>query len=86
MSCRSPIIISRMELHIFMLRMNKGISIGCANGDVMPFVVHNAFLRWSARQDGVLEDPADSKKKILSESNVSEDFDIELCLQLKIIH
>ncbi|KAF8547857.1 hypothetical protein OG21DRAFT_1424121 [Imleria badia] len=67
----------------FTRRINKSISIGCANGEVAPFVGHNAFLRWSALQDAAFIDPADGEKKIWSESNVSEDFDMALRLQLK---
>ncbi|EJF59433.1 hypothetical protein DICSQDRAFT_181943 [Dichomitus squalens LYAD-421 SS1] len=66
----------------FTRRINKCISMGCANGEVAPFVGHNAFLRWSALQDAAFIDPADGKKKIWSESNVSEDFDMALRLQL----
>ena len=54
----------------------------CANGEVAPFVGHDAFLRWSALQDAAFideADEADGKKKIWSESNVSEDFDFVLC-------
>ncbi|KAF9014299.1 glycosyl transferase family group 2-domain-containing protein [Cyathus striatus] len=32
----------------FTRRINRCISLGCANGEVAPFVGHNAFLRWSA--------------------------------------
>ncbi|KAH7912096.1 glycosyl transferase family group 2-domain-containing protein [Hygrophoropsis aurantiaca] len=67
----------------FTRRINKSISIGCANGEVAPFVGHNAFLRWSALQDAAFIDLADGKKKIWSEANVSEDFDMALRLQLK---
>jgi cellulose synthase/poly-beta-1,6-N-acetylglucosamine synthase-like glycosyltransferase len=67
----------------FTRRINKCISLGCANGEVAPFVGHNAFLRWSALQDAAFIDSADGKKKIWSESNVSEDFDMALRLQLK---
>ena len=35
----------------FTRRINECISFGCANGEVAPFVGHNAFLRWSAMQD-----------------------------------
>lgn len=35
---------------------------------------HNAFLRWSALQHQSFIDPADNKRKIWSESHVSEDF------------
>ncbi|PSS08906.1 hypothetical protein PHLCEN_2v3396 [Hermanssonia centrifuga] len=67
----------------FTRRINKCISLGCANGEVAPFVGHNAFLRWSALQDAAFIDPDDGVKKIWSESNVSEDFDMALRLQLK---
>jgi hypothetical protein len=67
----------------FTRRINKCISLACANGEVAPFVGHNAFLRWSAIQDAAFVDPADQVKKIWSESNVSEDFDMALRLQLK---
>ncbi|KAJ4476788.1 glycosyl transferase family group 2-domain-containing protein [Lentinula lateritia] len=67
----------------FTRRINKCISMGCANGEVAPFVGHNAFLRWSAIQDAAFIDPDDGLKKIWSESNVSEDFDMALRLQLK---
>ncbi|KAH9938819.1 glycosyl transferase family group 2-domain-containing protein [Epithele typhae] len=66
----------------FTRRINKCISMGCANGEVAPFVGHNAFLRWSALQDAAFIDEADGKKKIWSEANVSEDFDMALRLQL----
>ncbi|KAF9021241.1 hypothetical protein BDZ89DRAFT_1103126 [Hymenopellis radicata] len=67
----------------FTRRINKCISMACANGEVAPFVGHNAFLRWSAIQDAAFIDEADGVKKIWSESNVSEDFDMALRLQLK---
>ncbi|KIP04001.1 hypothetical protein PHLGIDRAFT_94051 [Phlebiopsis gigantea 11061_1 CR5-6] len=67
----------------FTRRINRCISLGCANGEVAPFVGHNAFLRWSAVQDAAFVDPADGLTKIWSESNVSEDFDMALRLQLK---
>lgn len=54
--------------------------MGCANGDVAPFVGHNAFLRWSAIQDASFVD-VDGLTKAWSESNVSEDFDMALRLQ-----
>ncbi|KAL4247672.1 Glycosyl transferase family group 2-domain-containing protein [Abortiporus biennis] len=66
----------------FTRRINKAISLGCANGEVAPFVGHNAFLRWSAIQDAAFVD-TDGIKKIWSEANVSEDFDMALRLQLK---
>ncbi|KAH9986844.1 glycosyl transferase family group 2-domain-containing protein [Russula vinacea] len=68
----------------FTRRINKCISMACANGEVAPFVGHNAFLRWSALQDAAFNDPEDNdQKKIWSETNVSEDFDMALRLQLK---
>lgn len=67
----------------FTRRINKAISMSCANGEVAPFVGHNAFLRWSALQEAAFVDPDDNKTKIWSESNVSEDFDMALRLQLK---
>jgi hypothetical protein len=67
----------------FTRRINKCISMACANGEVAPFVGHNAFLRWSALQDAAFEDTGDNnKKKIWSEENVSEDFDMALRLQV----
>lgn len=67
----------------FNRRINRCISMACANGEVAPFVGHNAFLRWSAIQDAAFVDPADGVQKIWSEANVSEDFDMALRLQLK---
>jgi cellulose synthase/poly-beta-1,6-N-acetylglucosamine synthase-like glycosyltransferase len=68
----------------FTRRINKCISIACANGEVAPFVGHNAFLRWAALQDAMFEDPGDhNKMKVWSESNVSEDFDMALRLMLR---
>ncbi|KNZ76240.1 hypothetical protein J132_11110 [Termitomyces sp. J132] len=67
----------------FTRRINRCISLGCANGEVAPFVGHNAFLRWSAVQDAAFVDPVDGKKKQWSEANVSEDFDLALRLLLK---
>ncbi|KAM5542549.1 hypothetical protein V8D89_004008 [Ganoderma adspersum] len=65
----------------FTRRIHKCISLGAANGEVAPFVGHNAFLRWKALQDAAFVDPADGQEKIWSESNVSEDFDMALRLQ-----
>jgi hypothetical protein len=62
---------------------NRANSIVCANGNVGPFVGHNAFLRWSAVQDAAFIDSADGVKKIWSESHVSEDLDMALRLQLQ---
>ncbi|KAE9409847.1 hypothetical protein BT96DRAFT_953206 [Gymnopus androsaceus JB14] len=68
----------------FTRRINRCISMACANGEIAPFVGHNAFLRWRAIQDAAFSDPADNnritKEKMWSESNVSEDFDMALRL------
>ncbi|KAL2071672.1 hypothetical protein VTL71DRAFT_12907 [Oculimacula yallundae] len=53
-----------------------------ANGDVSPFVGHNAILRWSALQQVVYKDE-DDYEKFWSESHVSEDFDMSLRLQVE---
>ncbi|KAI0684990.1 glycosyl transferase family group 2-domain-containing protein [Cytidiella melzeri] len=66
----------------FTRRINRSISFTCANGEVAPFVGHNAFLRWRAIQDAAFID-TDGVEKIWSESNVSEDFDMALRLQLR---
>ncbi|CZR60536.1 uncharacterized protein PAC_10432 [Phialocephala subalpina] len=52
-----------------------------ANGDVSPFVGHNAILRWAALQEVSYEDE-DGYEKFWSESHVSEDFDMSLRLQV----
>jgi cellulose synthase/poly-beta-1,6-N-acetylglucosamine synthase-like glycosyltransferase len=73
----------------FTRRINKCISMMCANGEVAPFVGHNAFLRWSALQDAAFgggdvnsSTPGENRAqvKIWSEDNVSEDFDMALRL------
>jgi len=51
-----------------------------ANGDVAPFVGHNAILRWSAIQHVSYMDE-DGYEKYWSELHVSEDFDMSLRLQ-----
>jgi hypothetical protein len=51
-----------------------------SNGDVAPFVGHNAILRWSAIQQVSYVDE-DNYEKFWSESHVSEDFDMSLRLQ-----
>ena len=61
------------------------IRYAVSNGDVAPFVGHNAFLRWTAVQDVayVYADINDGivKEKYWSEVTVSEDFDMALRLQ-----
>lgn len=56
------------------------IKYAVANGDVAPFVGHNAVLRWAAVQSIGYEDE-DNREKFWSESTVSEDFDMALRLQ-----
>lgn len=50
-------------------------------GDSVPFVGHNALLRWSALQDAASYQDEDGYEKFWSESHVSEDFDMSLRLQ-----
>ena len=57
------------------------IRYGVANGDVAPFVGHNAILRWSALQDVAYEE--EGIVKFWAENMVSEDFDMALRLQIK---
>jgi hypothetical protein len=57
------------------------IKFAVANGDVAPFVGHNAFLRWSALQGIAYECETDHWEKFWSENTVSEDFDMSLRLQ-----
>jgi cellulose synthase/poly-beta-1,6-N-acetylglucosamine synthase-like glycosyltransferase len=59
----------------------SAINYGVANGDVAPFVGHNAILRWSALQD--VASFEDGRNIFWSESHVSEDFDMALRLQIK---
>jgi cellulose synthase/poly-beta-1,6-N-acetylglucosamine synthase-like glycosyltransferase len=57
------------------------IQYAVANGDVAPFVGHNAVLRWAAMQDIGYDCPDDKREKYWSETTVSEDFDMALRLQ-----
>ncbi|KAK2009219.1 hypothetical protein LZ32DRAFT_430281 [Colletotrichum eremochloae] len=58
------------------------ITFNVANGDIAPFVGHNAVLRWTALQDAASYfDDEDGYEKYWSESHVSEDFDMALRLQ-----
>jgi hypothetical protein len=57
------------------------IRFAVANGDVAPFVGHNAILRWSALQNIGYECEQDGWEKWWSEATVSEDFDMALRLQ-----
>ena len=56
------------------------IRYAVANGDVAPFVGHNAVLRWAAIQD-IAYTSEDGTEKYWSESTVSEDFELALRLQ-----
>lgn len=57
------------------------IRYAVANGDVAPFVGHNAILRWSAVQSIAYDCEQDNREKYWSEETVSEDFDMALRLQ-----
>ena len=57
------------------------IQFAVSNGDVAPFVGHNAILRWSALQDIAYEE--EGTEKWWAETTVSEDFDMALRLQSK---
>lgn len=57
------------------------IRFATANGDVAPFVGHNAILRWSALQNVSYHCDEDNVENFWSESTVSEDFDMSLRLQ-----
>jgi len=57
------------------------IQFAVANGDVAPFVGHNAVLRWSAIQEIGYHCEFDDCEKYWSEETVSEDFDMALRLQ-----
>ena len=57
------------------------IQFAVSNGDVAPFVGHNAILRWSALQDIGYEE--EGVEKWWAETTVSEDFDMALRLQSK---
>ncbi|EXJ56310.1 uncharacterized protein A1O5_12577 [Cladophialophora psammophila CBS 110553] len=51
-----------------------------ANGDIAPFIGHNAIIRWSALQAGKLT-TVDGKSTFWAENCVSEDFEMALRLQ-----
>lgn len=50
---------------------------------VLTVTLHCSFLRWKAIQDASFVDAVDGKEKIWSETNVSEDFDMSLRLQMR---
>ena len=68
-----------MGITFFTNLIYTAIRFAVANGDVAPFVGHNAFLRWSAIQDIAYEEGG--VEKYWSEKTVSEDFDMALRLQ-----
>jgi hypothetical protein len=68
----------------FTENIQTSISLMVANGDVAPFVGHNAFLRWSALQEAAEVDDYDGMSRVWSETHVSEDFQIALNLQSKV--
>ncbi|TGJ88666.1 hypothetical protein E0Z10_g51 [Xylaria hypoxylon] len=59
----------------------SAITFTVSIGDSVPFVGHNAVLRWSAVQDAASYHDEDGYEKFWSESHVSEDFDMSLRLQ-----
>ncbi|GAW17010.1 hypothetical protein ANO14919_064590 [Xylariales sp. No.14919] len=59
----------------------SAITFTVSIGDSVPFVGHNAMLRWSAVQDAASYQDEDGYEKFWSESHVSEDFDMSLRLQ-----
>lgn len=61
------------------------IRLACSGGDLAPLVGHNAFLRWSAMKECAFKDPRDGETKFWSENHVSEDFDLALRFQVRII-
>lgn len=68
-----------MGITFFTNLIYTAIRYAVANGDVAPFVGHNAILRWKAVQDISYEE--DGVEKYWSECTVSEDFDMALRLQ-----
>jgi hypothetical protein len=68
-----------MGITYFTNLVYTAIQFAVANGDVAPFVGHNAVLRWSALQDIAYID--EGVEKWWAETTVSEDFDMALRLQ-----
>lgn len=66
-----------------LLPISSAISFCVTNGEVSPFIGHNAFLRWSAVQDAAFVDPDDGITKQWNEACVSEDFDMSLRIQMR---
>ena len=68
-----------MGITFFTNLIYTAIRYAVANGDVAPFVGHNAILRWKALQD--ISYIENGVEKFWSECTVSEDFDMALRLQ-----
>lgn len=68
-----------MGITFFTNLIYTAIRYAVANGDVAPFVGHNAILRWKALQD--ISYTEKGVEKFWSECTVSEDFDMALRLQ-----
>lgn len=67
----------------FTNQIYSSIRFAIGQGEVAPFVGHNAFLRWAAVQSvGVPAKDENDYEKYWSENHVSEDFDIALRLQI----
>jgi hypothetical protein len=67
----------------FTNQIYSSIRFSIGQGEVAPFVGHNAFLRWAAVQSvGVPPKDENDYEKYWSENHVSEDFDIALRLQI----
>ncbi len=62
------------------------MQVSVSGGDISPLVGHNAFLRWSAVKECAFTDPADGRMKYWSEAHVSEDFDLAMRFQVKLVH
>ncbi|KAJ7594440.1 glycosyl transferase family group 2-domain-containing protein [Mycena floridula] len=62
----------------FTRRINECIGFACANGEIAPFVGHNAFLRWRALQDVLFLE--NGQETVWNENRVSEDFDLAMRL------
>jgi cellulose synthase/poly-beta-1,6-N-acetylglucosamine synthase-like glycosyltransferase len=77
-------LLTHLSVTFFTNLIYTAIRYTVANGDVSPFVGHNALLRWSALQSISFTDPdsaTPSTPLFWSESHVSEDFDMSLRLQ-----
>lgn len=68
-----------MGITFFTNLVYTAIRYAVANRDVVPFVGHNAILRWRALQD--ISYTEEGIEKFWPEATVSEDFDMTLRLQ-----